>query len=215
MFPSQISIPHLEAIKLIGELQNFQLMTTFLAFIQPMADLLSLSLDAILPKMPVLNINLLELLSANPSALLETIRTAIKNRVNIPFVEFPFYLTLSIPDFEAVQVLSNLTRYYFNMLVGFVEDLIGSVTDYLDIAGMIALPTLPTFAEVLSLAKTKLGIPSPLIPNISIPEFELQEAVGIYMNMAITAAMDAIMSFCTNALSSFLTFTFPTLCITV
>lgn len=245
MFPSAISAPNLEMVKTAVELQSAQLMTTCMAMIQPLVDFLGLDLLSVLPAIPGVNLNLSDILSVNPSALVDAVKEAMVNGIDLPFVPIPFYERLGIPDMSAIQAAANLSKAYVMMLPGFIYGLIDEVTAILDIAGMPALPAMPDFdtvkqtlmsmvpgaesvTELLSggLSMSELfssiaipgfpglsGIPSPLIPSISIPEFEFHEAVGVLQNHLSTFSLSLIMDFIDSVLSSFIGFSFPSICI--
>lgn len=187
MFPS-ISVPNLEAIKTVAELQSQQIMGTAMAMIQPMIDLLGLDLGAILPKIPYIDVSLTDLLAGDPSVLFQKIKdrllTGLPNPA-WPFIPTPFYFELSMPDISVAQIAGNLVKDYMKVITGFIEGLVGQVTSFLEIAGMPALPTFPSFEDIeglilgkvsgatnfLDAIKNEIGLSVSELFDITIPGF--------------------------------------------
>lgn len=248
MFPS-ISVPNLEAVKTVVELQSMQMLNTLMAMIQPMVTFLGGSLSALLPKIPGLNLNLIDLLSVNPQALFDAVKAsiaALPPTYNCPFAPLPLYTALSIPDMSIVQIAANYVKSYSMLLVGFIEGLVSQVTSALHIGAMPTLPTMPTFNSIKSLILAKVpgatslyqvlqsgisipamfnitipgfpalpALPTPLVPSVNIPEFDFQESMGVLMNHLSTYSLSLVMNFINSTLASYISFTFPTFCITL
>lgn len=247
MFPS-INVPNLEAVKTLIELQSQQMLGTLIAMIAPLVEYLELAIEDLIPKIPGLDLSLIDLLEMNPQALYDAVKQKIIDGVGDlwPFIPLPLYTSLSIPDFEIVQIASNLVKQYSMMLVTFITSLITQVTDALEITNMPTLPSFPTFDNIKALILAKVpgattphevltsgisipemfnilipgfpalpALPSPLIPSINIPEFDYIEAMGILMNHLNTSGLSLIMDFIEDTLGQFISFTFPTICITL
>lgn len=144
--------PQLEIINLVHEIQTYQFYTTFLFLFTPIVNFLGLSLSSILPKIPVININLLDLLTLNPSS----IYALIGNIPNIslptfPALPIPIFQNLLIPEIELLNKVKFITTGYMTLLITTISSLIGTVTDQLHLPGLPTLPTIPSFASLQSL----------------------------------------------------------------
>lgn len=235
---------NLELAKFAVEAQTALLLTTCKAIIDPLLAIVG----GALPKIPVINLDLVDLLSLNPQVLIEKVKQAVLAKVPFPYVTIPFYLTLNIPEFQYMQIASLIVKNYLISLMLFIQELVSKVADILkfDELGIPLLPTLPqipTLDELLAQATALIpplpnvslneyrallfealsklsvpgfpplpGIPNPLIPSLSIIEYELQESLGILMNHLTLLPMNIILEYTLEQLTKVLSFVFPVVC---
>lgn len=201
----------LEISQILQELQSFQLMNTLKAMIDPLLSVVGLAVDEFLPKLPVLGLTLVDLLTMSPATIYQKVRDAIAEYGIEAFeaiLPVPIFLTMSIPAIEIVTIVKMLKQYYITMVVTKVEVLVKQVTSILQIPGMSALPTIPTLADIKALAfglfpdagqlidilKTGISVSSlfsmfsiPGIPVLTLPEplFPKLSSFDIEINEAL------------------------------
>ena len=149
-----------------------QLMTSLLTAIKAVVEKLGLSLLALLPKIPILNINLIDLISADAKALVAGLKAAIVAAIDkgldtlAGLIKLPWNLSVNIPDIDVLQILQALVRDYLvrivNLLISLVKMVIDKFKKILGFIKMITLPKLPTFEEIIALILSLL----PQFPDI-------------------------------------------------
>lgn len=157
-----LSLPSLEMVTTALELQAFQLQNTLLNMVKPMLSLLGMSIESFLPKIPGLDLTLLDLLMGTPEKVLAAVRAAIANGIQLPCLPVPFYASVVEPITQAVQAMQMMVANYMQLLTTKVVALIKMVTDKLKI-GMPAFPTMPTAEEIMA---ALLGL-VPGVPDIA------------------------------------------------
>jgi len=127
---------------------------TLLAMIQPMLDLLGMTLDSLLPKIPYLNMTILDLIMMDANAVKQKIATALKehgqaflNAISA-FLPLPIYFGLNIPSFEINAILKAIYNQAVSSLIDIITNLIDKVLDKLKIKALLSLPKLPTLKEL-------------------------------------------------------------------
>jgi len=178
-----LKIPSLESAMLAAEAGVIQLMTGLLTAIKTVAQKLGLALEALLPKIPVLNINLIDLVTADAKALVAAIKAAIKAAIDkglntlAGLFQLPWNYSFNIPDIDVLQMLQALVRDYLvrvvNILISLVKKVIDKFKKILGNIKMIELPKLPTFDEIIKLILNLFQLPdiSALIEMIrKVPE---------------------------------------------
>lgn len=186
-----------EISQMIQYWQSMLSVKTLLAMIQPMIDLLGLSLANLLPKIPFLNINILDLIEMDANAVKQLIMDALKRHGQAfldaisAFLPIPIYFDLSIPSFEVNAILKALYSMSVGSLIELVTSLIDGVLDKLKINAILSLPALPTLAElqamIMQMVKAKIeAIKGELMAQFK-DEFEaIKQAIAI-LNMDINA----------------------------
>lgn len=150
MFPS-LTMPNFSMVKLISALQGIQVMNICFAMVKPLVDFLGLSIDAILPKIPVLNVNLVEILTGDAEKLVAKVVQAIKDKVQLPYLPLPFNVSFASIEIQAIQMLSNIVSAYMMTIPAIISDLINQVVSMLHIPGLPAIPTIPTMDDIIKL----------------------------------------------------------------
>lgn len=242
LFPS-LNMPNLELVMISIEMQMLQLQQTILGIVKPILSKLGIDLSSFLPKIPGLpDFNLMDLIEGAPDKLIAALKAAMGSiGLNLPGIPSPFFPSLKIPDLEVLMTLKVITAEYMAMVVAKIPDIIGQVTKLLKIPGMPTIPTIPSMAEIL--AKVKLAIPipnlpnidigailssitfpglpalpklpSPLIPSFNMPDIEVMLGVISLSVNYVLGPLKPIMDFVMASLAKFLTFSFPLFCITI
>ena len=172
---SKITNPRLMILKIIQEFQSFSIQSLLNSILSPITSFLGLSLRSILPTIPIIGLNLLDLLSMNPTAIYNAVEANLQNiQSNIgsfPFIDLPIYINIHCPDFELVTIVQGIIKGYLNDVINIIPNLITSVLNKLGLSNLLpTLPVLPTITEleaaIISYAKSLL--PSlPSLPNLS------------------------------------------------
>lgn len=166
-----LTIPNLSSVMMAAEMQFYQLTTSMLAILQPLVNYLQLDLASLLPKIPGLNFNMLDLLEMKAAALFQAVEDIVLGKVNMvkselqalwAMIPFPLYYHITNPATQIVQTVRMLVRQYMMTIVTLAESLIKQVTDKLQIPGMPTLPTFPTLQDLMALLIAQ-------IPNLGIP----------------------------------------------
>jgi hypothetical protein len=139
---------NLEIIQLVQGLQQFQMMTTLMAGLQPLVSFLGGAIDDLLPKISGTDLNLMSLLSINANQVYTAISTAIANGITFPFVPSPIFNGLTIPAVEAVATVKAVVNGYFMQVMDVLTDLIGQITEQLELPALPTLPQIPTLSDI-------------------------------------------------------------------
>lgn len=127
---------------------------TLLSMIKPMVDLLGLKLADLLPKIPFLNISILELMEMDANVLRQRIKDTLKQHGQAfldalsAFLPLPIYFGLSIPSFEINAMIKAIYNLSGAGLIELVKGLIDQVLNKLKINAVLILPKLPTLKEL-------------------------------------------------------------------
>ncbi len=179
--------PNIEAVEFAAELQCSQILNLVLALFKPVASFLGLGLDAILPKIPFLNINLIELLEGDASAFIAQLEgIAVGTILGISSFANGLYNNYVIPVLSALQTFQLLVRSYFAALINTLFELVNQVAHILSV-GALTLPTIPDFAEMFE------GFVTPILSQL------LLKVDGI---LVIPVEISAIIALVGAALSS-------------
>lgn len=127
---------------------------TLLSMIQPMVDLLGLKLADLLPKIPFLNISIVDLMAMDANVLKQKVKDAL-DRYGQDFLDalsaflpLPIYFGLSIPSFEINAMIKAIYNFSCTGLIELVKGLIDQVLSKLKINAVLTLPKLPTLKEL-------------------------------------------------------------------
>jgi hypothetical protein len=252
--PSPIfgSIKHtsLEMCNIASELVMHQLLTTIYNIISPIMSVLNMA-SSMIPKIPILGLNLLDLITPNPSKLYKSLRQSlVKFGDNLwDMLGVPSYSHLKIPDIQIVHAAKMVVRQYFAILISFVTNIINQVINRFELSSLPTIPTIPTVNEIIKMLINMVPQTKPskldnlikqgtdiynLIKNFNLPgfnintnspkplilkfksfEIEFYEMVCNLYQKIITYPLTIIMNFVDSVLKNVLSFSFPTLCITI
>jgi len=138
---------------------------TLMAMIRPMASLLGQSLADLLPKIPFLNISIIELMEMDANVLRQRVKETLKQHGQAfldalsAFLPLPIYFGMSIPSFEINAIIKAIYNFSCTGLIELVKGLIDQVLSKLKINAVLTLPKLPTLKElqtmIVEMIKTK------------------------------------------------------------
>lgn len=133
--------------------------------IRPMASLLGQSLADLLPKIPFLNISIIELMEMDANVLRQRVKETLKQHGQAfldalsAFLPLPIYFGMSIPSFEINAIIKAIYNFSCTGLIELVKGLIDQVLSKLKINAVLTLPKLPTLKElqtmIVEMIKTK------------------------------------------------------------
>lgn len=138
---------------------------TLMAMIRPMASLLGQSLADLVPKIPFLNISIIELMEMDANVLRQRVKETLKQHGQAfldalsAFLPLPIYFGMSIPSFEINAIIKAIYNFSCTGLIELVKGLIDQVLSKLKINAVLTLPKLPTLKElqtmIVEMIKTK------------------------------------------------------------
>ena len=157
------NIPNLEMRMIAMEMQAMQFMHATAGMISPLLSILGGGgIDGFLPKLPGFgNINMSGLLSGELSHF-----AMIRNMGNFvpPGFSLPLYPTCKIPVIAAFHCGQIVVRDYMMSCINTIPDLVGQVTNFLDIGGMPSIPALPSMGVIMGAMMSQM---SSLIPGVN------------------------------------------------
>lgn len=154
IFPS-FSSWEIEWDKVVSGLQFTQLSQALLGLFTPVLNFLGMSLNSVIPKIPYINISLVDLASGsfNVKAIIENMKglgqEALSALCSLVGFQYPFYFNLSFPDLEFQTLLELLVRDHFGVCANILFNLVNEVADELEVASL-SMPTVPTMASLVS-----------------------------------------------------------------
>lgn len=163
IFPG-IGCTNLEINMIIQQLQQYQLLITFKAFLQPLVDFIGISLDSILPKIPETDLTLIDLLALDANKIYAALAALpLSVLQTLPGVPNPISYAFNAPSFSITIAIQGVIAGYMNTLISVVTSLINRALSIL--GGHI--PGLPTIPDVPSLSDLQALI---IPPSLTIPE---------------------------------------------
>lgn len=126
---------------------------TMMNIFQPLSNILGGSLRDLLPKIPVLNISLVDIVGGNIQDMYDAVKSALKEGIKLPFVPEQIFESYSNFEKEAVLALKMILVGYKELLLNTMQSMVSSVMSILEISGTLpVLPTIPTIEQLKSLA---------------------------------------------------------------
>ncbi len=199
-FPIYIDISNYtnELSQVVQYWQSMLSVKTLLAMIEPMVSLLGLSLSGLLPTIPYLNLNILDMVMLSPNAIKNMVADALNEygqeflNALSAFLPIPIYFDFSIPSFEINIILKSIYNMSISSLIDICTSLIDKVLDKLKISAVLTLPMLPSLEELQSqlMAIVKAQLPS--IPEEFLNEFEAFKSAVELLDSDINALLSLI-----------------------
>jgi len=138
-----------EINEFIEGLKNYQDMLSQFNIVKVLADVIGGAIEDLIPKIPVINISIIDILSGNIKALYDAVKQMILDQIQIPFVPLPLYETISNYTKEVVASVKMILTSYKNMLTTAITDMVKQVLDILEISAILpSLFTAPTVEEL-------------------------------------------------------------------
>jgi hypothetical protein len=149
LYPNYLH-PNLQITIVVEELQTYQILTTMMAIIQPLASFLGATLSSILPTIVGTGLTLVDLLANQAANLYAAVSAAIQAGEGalfslVPNPIFPSYLH---PEMALVVTVRLVIKQYMFALIGLMQSLISSATSIMKVANMVALPAIPTLSQL-------------------------------------------------------------------
>lgn len=143
----------LEFQQIIQALQSFQLSTTLLNVVKPLVAFLGGALNDLLPKIPGLPFNLLDLVELDADVIYTAIKQAIEDQATdfLALLPLPLFDGLSIPSIEIHNIVKMIKSYAMTLVLDLVNDLVSQVTDILQISNGLALLQIPSLSQIKDL----------------------------------------------------------------
>ncbi len=216
---------------------------TMMNIFKPLIAVVGGSLEDLIPKIPVLDVSIIDILDGGTQAIYDSIVKAIKSGVKLPYLPLDMFSGFSNFSKEALLSLKMILVGYKELLIDTMQSLIKQVMSILDISGLIpVIPTIPTFEQLKSTALDYfddcksweelmsevspdaildvfgLGgflIPESLfIPNFSNFEQYIMESLNQIKDSLLTLGLGMLVDFIENNLG-FLGFSFPSFTVTI
>ena len=177
--------PNIEAVELAAELQCSQILNLILALFKPVVDFLGIAIEDILPTIPFLGVNLIQLLAGDAAAFIKQLEgIAVSTILGIAGLPAQFYKNYVIPALSALQTFQLLVRSYFAALINTLFGLVKQVAHIIGV-GALSLPTIPSFGEFFETFALSIinGILLTSGNGISV----LTSDIGVIMNLVAIA----------------------------
>lgn len=207
-----------EINEVIDSLKNYQDMLTQFSIIKVLSDIIGGAIDSFIPKIPVINISIIDILSGNIKVLYDTVKQMILDNLQIPFVPFPLYETISNYTKEVVVSVKMILTGYKNTITTTITDMVEKVLDILSISATVPSLTIvpsvdelkellmsffPDVSSILELTKKydmdylidtlKNALPFP-IPNFSTPFTNFFSSLEEELNQKLNQISDFVTS---------------------
>ena len=126
---------------------------TMMNIFQPLSNILGGTLRDLLPKIPVLDISLVDIVGGNIQAMYDAVKSALKNGIKLPFVPEQIFESYSNFEKESVVALKMILVGYKELLLNTMQSMVSSAMSILKISGTLpVLPTIPNIEQLKSLA---------------------------------------------------------------
>lgn len=119
---------------------------TMMGIFTPLVSVIGGNLEDLLPKIPVLNFSILDIVSGNIQSLHGAVVEALKDGVKLPFLPVEMFESYSNFAKESLLALKMILVGYKQMLISTMQSMIKSALKILKLSG--TLPTLPTIPSV-------------------------------------------------------------------
>lgn len=141
-----------EINEFIEGLKNYQDMLSQFNIVKVLADVIGGAIEDLIPKIPIINISIIDILSGNIKALYDAVKQMVLDQIQIPFVPLPLYETISNYTKEVVASVKMILTAYKNMITTAITDMVKQVLDILEIIATLPLLfTIPTVEELKEL----------------------------------------------------------------
>lgn len=126
---------------------------TMMNIFQPIASVIGGSLKDLLPKIPVLDISLLDIVGGNIKGMYDAVKSALSKGLSLPFLPTNIFESYSNLEKEALVALKMILVGYKEALLNTMQSMVSSAMSILKISGVLpVLPTIPTIDQLKALA---------------------------------------------------------------
>lgn len=179
-----------EISQMIQYWQSMLSVKNLLGMIQSMVNFLGLSIANLLPKIPFLNMSIMDLIAMDANAVRQMIKDALVQHGQAflnalsAFLPIPIYFGLSIPSFEINAIIKAIYNMSVGSLITLAQNLIGQVLSKLKINAVLSLPVLPTMAQIKAMIMQKIKAKAEAIAGQVMDAFNSEyEAIQHAMQM--------------------------------
>lgn len=128
---------------------------TMMNIFKPLISVIGGSLEDLLPKIPVLNFSIMDIIGGNIGGLYDAVVEALKNGVKLPFIPLGMFENYSNYTKEALLALKMILVGYKELLLSTMQRMIQDVLKILKISAV--LPILPVIPTIDQLKQTVLN----------------------------------------------------------
>lgn len=188
-FPSVLGLPEpmfsgytntLQELMEVTDAVKYQADTlTMMNLFNPLASVIGSSLEDILPKIPVLDTSIVDIVSGNTQELYDAITDYLQDGIELPYLPSEMFETFSNTAKEALLSLKIILVGYKELLLTTMQDMIKEVMKILGISGVI--PTLPIIPTIDQLKQTVLvAFPDYASWSELITNADVSDIIGIF-----------------------------------
>ena len=128
---------------------------TMMNIFQPLASVIGGSLEDLLPKIPVLDISILDIVGGRIDALYGAVKAAMEKGLQLPFVPSKIFESFSNFEKEALVSLKMILVGYKELLINTMQSMISSAMSILEISGVIpVIPVIPSIEQLKNLVSS-------------------------------------------------------------
>lgn len=128
---------------------------TMMNIFQPLASVIGGSLEDLLPKIPVLDISILDIVGGRIDALYGAVKAAMEKGLQLPFVPSKIFESFSNFEKEALVSLKMILVGYKELLINTMQSMISSAMSILKISGVIpVIPVIPSIEQLKNLVSS-------------------------------------------------------------
>lgn len=122
---------------------------TMMNIFKPLVSVIGGSLKDLLPKIPVLNFSIIDIVNGEINGIYDAVILALKNKVKLPFIPLKLFENSSNPAKEALLALKMILVGYKELLITTMQSMIKNVLSILKISAVLpVLPAIPTVDQL-------------------------------------------------------------------
>lgn len=171
-----------EINEIVDALKQFQDSNTQFNMFQVMSDVIGGALEDLIPKIPVINISLIEIMNMDMDGMYGVVKEFIMSNLQLPFVPFPLFDNFSNYAKEVVLSVKIILTSYKDALLQALKSCIEQVLDILEISAVIPfLFAIPTISELKDLLFTLYPEAKSIYDIVS--NFEIEDVLDNLKNL--------------------------------
>lgn len=178
-----LSIPTVEYLYISSLAITSQYNLTLLRLVEPILSKLGIDIDSWMPKLPILNLGLLDLVSLDANAVLADIKNHIAIGTDFSvfdIIPIPLYDGLNIPEHMALHYMQSIMNYSSFLMFTPIYDIIDQVSSVLEIGFSLSIPTVPSYQDVLNLMLSFTGAAdyAEMLKQVQDGDFTLEQIIS-------------------------------------
>lgn len=151
IFSGFSNIPQ-ELSEICDSIKHFQDSTTQFNIFKVFAETIGVAIEDLIPKIPILNISLIDIINGNLSGMYESIKQMIIDSIKIPFIPLNLFESFFNLSKQVVTTVKIVLVNYKNMLIDSLMSAMEQVIDVLELG--ISLPSLisiPSYEDIVNI----------------------------------------------------------------